>query len=298
MPAHENRETRVTIRLLTEDSGKQGLPTLEALTRHILAFVSGQPIPDHVAFEPPEDQAAREAIRGNQWKSRKADRARRMLVREIAGTLLQDRGFVIFHVDADCTWKRGQKETPETIRQFNRMVLRAVERAVGDAVSDRGRSGRKRARRRPTSGGTKVGPAADPAPEDVDAVSRKAMRRLILFVPHWCMEAWLYQNTEEAARICREKDQGRHVAVFERWADNRGALDEMVRPKQKSGTCLGDRYNERLARQGFPVQEANAVGKSFARAVDAVRRCMDDTHHGSMRRVFPLGDVSPDSKRQ
>ncbi len=88
------------------------------------------------------------------------------------------------------------------------------------------------------------------------------------------VEAWLLQNTVDAARICSEEHgEPAHLDAFERFRADRALLDEIVKPKE--ATCLGSKHNRALTDQGFPAREVEAVGKSFHASVEALRGCSD-----------------------
>ncbi len=295
--------------MVTEDSSEQAIPTVQALARHILELVSGVPPGDRVKFEPLQDQEASYAARANLWKSTKneGDHKKRVaLVREIATTLLQEREFVLWHIDADCTWKGSDSgEQVENVEKFRKLIqdpvqvivegmIPAPEQPLEGAPPDgepgvivegmipapeqaRRRKGRRRSSRSgaPEDGVPASGPSGGSAEvmEKMEKVMEK-MEKLILLVPHYSIESWLYQNTAEAIRICKKKDRGRHTKVFESWEKDRASLDEMKQPKKKSGTCLGNRWNQCLAEKRFPAKAVYDTGKSFARAVEQVRACV------------------------
>jgi hypothetical protein len=120
-----------------------------------------------------------------------------------------------------------------------------------------------------------VDPAADVRKTRFDPTNEKARRILTGFfgrgeIGHQKLvdiEAWLYQNCEEAARIYREHHKGntKDPALFDLWKQNPGLLDEIK--DIKDAVEIKSRYNLRLSTQGFPAARARSAGKSFAHAV-------------------------------
>ena len=100
-----------------------------------------------------------------------------------------------------------------------------------------------------------------------------ALARLVLVMPFWSIEAWCYQNTDVAIRLCHEHHSGADVSLFQRWQQDRTALDDV--PKPKDTACLRDRHNRELSSQGFPADDVYLAGTSFAAAVDALASIPD-----------------------
>ncbi|MFS8071802.1 MAG: hypothetical protein ACMG6S_35980 [Byssovorax sp.] len=101
-----------------------------------------------------------------------------------------------------------------------------------------------------------------------EAVAR--MIRLRRLTPFYSIEAWLYQNTIEARRLCATAC-GRHLEMIKEWEEKGGALDEISKPKEV--LCLKDRCSHELASHGFPYEQAFAVGKSYADTVMHLVEC-------------------------
>ncbi len=176
---------RLTILLLTEDSSKQAGPTIEAISRHLLELATGVRYDDRVEFQPVQGTGAADAVKGNYWQSTKplGDMKRRALVREIAATLLQDRGFVLFHIDADRTWSEScEGQRVPNVDKFRKLILPAVERAIRETLSARKRGQRTRGRQRKSSRQTSSAPqgAAPPVPTNTPSM---LLGKLILLVP-------------------------------------------------------------------------------------------------------------------
>jgi hypothetical protein len=227
------------ILILTEDSGGEG--TLRALSLRMLRLVDSSYREQRVDLEPASD-AARRAMRGNHYAARTTagHRDRVNLARDVARYILDERGFVFFHVDADQAWKDREKQS-DNIRRFHEIVKPNVEQAVVDLLAGL-QSTRDKA---------------------------EIMSRLHLVSPYWCIESWLYQNTTVAAALCHKHHRGHDAARFERWKDHRDELDDEDKPKAQ--ICLHDKHNHELASNAFPAPDVDAVGKSFHETVERLR---------------------------
>jgi hypothetical protein len=102
-----------------------------------------------------------------------------------------------------------------------------------------------------------------------DAETR--LRRLFPVVPFYSIEAWLFQHTEVAVRLCRERYQGRDVGQFEEWRQARTALDDVAKPKE--AVCLKAAHNLECAGAGYPAQKVFEAGRSYAACVERLRAC-------------------------
>lgn len=233
---------RLSILLLTEDSGRDGYDTLHALMKEALKLVDPLAQVRHVHFEPLQNQAAREAVRANVWKSTsKWDHAKQVdLVRHIATKVMEDGGFVFFHFDGDRIW--SHRGTSENVQKFGKKVVFQVEQLVRGNLRRLG------------------------LPEDGPATLSKYMGRLFAVTPFYSIEAWIFQNTREAARLCHEEYGGKDVEIFEQWEADRSRLDEVQQPKEK--VCLGAKHNLGLATTSFPARVVHATEKSFHAVVE------------------------------
>ena len=75
--------------------------------------------------------------------------------------------------------------------------------------------------------------------------------RLLEVIPFWCIESWLFQNSQEAQKIC---DELGNVAASEQitaWQNAPHRLDDVVRPKTQ--ITLGAKYNLRVTPSFEPV---------------------------------------------
>jgi hypothetical protein len=234
-----NPARRLRFVLLTEDTGKDADAVLRAVFRSILRLLEPGLDSRTITLDPPEAVAAevRLAVRPDAWRGRGSgarDRFRR-LADYIATKLMLDDTFVVFHFDGNSAWERATAS--RNVPDFERIVSNGIRHAFATI----GREGELDAR----------------------------MARLLRVVPFYSMEAWLYQNTATASDICREGPcDGAHVAQYETWSAERGALDEIEQIKDRDDLqCLKDRHNARLAK-GFPYPAVYATSKSFTATVD------------------------------
>ncbi len=233
------------ILVLTEDSGQDGFATIRALVLAILQKIAPNVQLDLIEVEPTEDTNALRSMRGNHWmgeKTGESHRYRTTLIQSIA-TTLGEGGFVVFHCDGDTSWKKRNESTKRA--KFDKLMEPGIRARLRDAVKL--------------------------TPTKIDA----AMKRVLIVVPHYSIESWLYQNTDESIRICHTQYAGKDVAQFESWAEDRKQLDEVLKPKD--GVCIKDKHNHVLATTSFPFDVAFAAGKSLKQAVMQFAACTDLT---------------------
>lgn len=228
---------RLTILVLTEDSGEQAHATWEILLRKTFGVLVSGTRTHLIDFDPQTDRE-KAATRGNRWKSTEAEDLPAIidLRRTIATRLLEDDppGFVLFHIDGDRPFR--DREGAENPRRFEDDIRVPVETLLRERL-------------------TALGRAADVAAR---------LRHLVVVVPYYELEAWLYQNIEEARKHCCGRPE--HVALLNQWAAHRATLDEVPRPKKEALPCIADRHNEALAR-GFDPDVVLAAGASYEAAV-------------------------------
>ncbi|WP_437826147.1 hypothetical protein [Sorangium sp. So ce1153] len=96
-----------------------------------------------------------------------------------------------------------------------------------------------------------------------------ALSQLLLLVPYYSIEAWLFQNTRAGARFCEENPacRGKHVSLFQHWTNDRGALDEVLKPK--SEVCFKGQHNRQLA-ESLDVETVYYAEKSLHHAVETL----------------------------
>jgi hypothetical protein len=233
-------EPALSVLLCTEDSGGQAHATLAALVGAMLRLVDSECDADLIAILP-ADEEARLALGGRKARAWTAEghRNRLRLAAKIADQVARDQpdGFVAFHFDGDRPWSKE----PGDLRDYEK-----IRRIVIDRLAEPRR-------------GDRTYP-----PERIE--------RLLLVAPYWSIEAWLYQNTPVAKRICvREHPRGRHRNQFASWEHDRASLDEVEKPKERC--CLGAKHNQELAETSFPARAVHEAGASFAATVERFRAC-------------------------
>jgi hypothetical protein len=219
-----------------------------------------------VEFARPGKEAAH-AMAGNGWRAPKPKDLglqRRIieLGRAIAAKLLEGTvspgtplGFVLFHFDGDHAWAQRERAKTEKIADLWAFVARSVIPPIDHALHERNRRG---------------------GAVDVEAGRKAALLRLRRLTPFYSIEAWLFQNTAQARRACAAAC-GRHLKLVAGWAADRGALDELDGDDQPKNQlpCVVTKDHIALATDGYPAEEVLAVRKSYATAVDNLRRCRD-----------------------
>lgn len=242
--------SRLSVLVLTEDRSEQAHDTIEALTRKI--FRQLDPAcdlrPTKVRFDPATDDA-RAVARANNWKSP----TQRELVafrQYIATQLIREHGFVVFHVDGDRVY--AQISTSENVRKFDNLVRRPVRNIL------EGPPPKRRERQ--------------PPPQPRVSVDER-LSKLFLLAPFYSIESWLYQNVATATRLCRQNVacRGKCVAQLMEWEADRGALDEVDKPKTR--LCFRDRHNAELAGAGFPIAAVIAARKSLHDVLASMSKC-------------------------
>lgn len=226
----------LSVMVLTEDSGDDAHAVVAAIATKVLFLIEPGLDDRRLSFRRPTDRA-RAGIRFNSFKSRKPrDNGKKVeLAQAIADHLLGGggRAAVFVHIDADRRWsERTGEQLCDSVQIFHEEILRRVR----VLLQERGQ-------------GEKI-------------------EHLALLVPFWSIESWLFQNTEEALRICAESRprHDRATAYFERWRTHPHELEEHERPKDT--VSFGAKYNQRLAENRFPAKRLRQLGLSFAHAVD------------------------------
>ena len=226
--------------VLTEDGSATAVGTVQSLLRHLLVQVARTADLDRVDLAPIPESRARKVLPGNVWKSAKKTAGPGVvdLAQRIATRLVLDDGFVVQHLDGDRVW--GERGTSENVLAFQNVISRRVRANLRHS-------------------------------EKLDATEIDAhMRRLLVLVPFWCIEAWLFQNTLDARTHCSHT--GHQCSQrLDAWAADRTLLDEVPTPKDL--LCFGTRHNLALAGPLFPSDELLAAGKSYAAAVQTLCDC-------------------------
>jgi hypothetical protein len=235
----------MSVLVLTEDGANDAFETVAAISKKLFQALVPRVATNRIRFEP-SPEAAHAAVTGNRWRGTapEDDRLRRVMLRSIATKLLEGDGFVLFHYDGDTVWSKRDRAT--TGRQFEQIVREGVRRILLSVLEKRGSPG-----------------------EGVEAEASGFLSRLREIVPHYSIEAWLYQNTRVAIDLCK-RECGRHEAQFRAWEADRSLLDEVDKPKEVC--CLGSRHNRELA-AAFPTPELLDAGGSFFHAAMHLLEC-------------------------
>ena len=246
---------RCSILVLSEDSAHDAHATLVELAKRMLRFIDPKCGIHRIRFEPPDNEQARRALRGNLWKSTNPREQvfRRALIGYIATKLLEGpASFVMFHVDGDRPW--SARDSCENLDKFQRFI----ERDVTQFVEHRRQSG--------ADVRGKPGVSAN-------AADLPSMEQLLRITPFYSIESWLYQNTQRAVVLCRANAAcaGEHVDLLEGWKRDRASLDEVLQPK--TTVCFGAKHNMELAGSGFPTSAVYDARASFAETVDRMVEC-------------------------
>ena len=198
----------LSLLILTEDSASDSHETITAVVKKMLQIIVQNTQTHRIEFEPQNNKAAI-AMHGNRWKSRQPRDHQKLvdLYRIIATKLVEGNsdhpGFVLFHFDGDCSW--ANRFSSENSNRFAEFTNRYIRPLVEGALTKKGISHELEGR----------------------------MKRLYAITPFYSIEAWLYQNTSEALRIC-DNNCGRHKDQIRSWEADRGSLDEVVSPKSKN----------------------------------------------------------------
>lgn len=247
---------RLSLLVLSEDSGADAHATVLALVKKMLLLLDPACATQKVAFEPANEEA-RKVMAGNGWRSEKAKDQHKnvLLARVIASKLLEEDvpGFVLFHVDGDVEWAR--REQGINCRKLDEFVEGHVMAALDNALR-------------------KQWAALEIAMTDetIAAAAKTKLERFLRIVPYYSIEAWLYQNTTEAMRICKTHC-GKHLDQMKNWAEHPGQLDEIPKPKSKEFSCLGNVHNRALAERGFPYELLFNIEASFHACVLGLLAC-------------------------
>jgi hypothetical protein len=96
--------------------------------------------------------------------------------------------------------------------------------------------------------------------------------RLLLMVPFYSIEAWVFQNTQAGRRLCQEHEEckGQHAALFDAWEKDRTALDEIRKPKET--ICFKGKHNHRLA-EGLDVETVYYAERSLHQTIEMLMNC-------------------------
>lgn len=240
------------ILVLSEDGSEHAHEVVVALAKTMLKIVvpAVQTQREKLQFDE-ERGDARRVMSANKWRSgaEEDEPAIRSLLRAIVRQLLieddegRPSGFVFFHYDGDTTFTNRETSTAQShFREFQARIEQQI-----------------RAR----------------CHNDDEAV-RRIMSRLVAIVPFYCIESWTYQHTDVAKKICA-RGCGKHFELFNAWARDRGALDEIWKlwHPAELDCCLRKDHNVELTGPGYPGEAVFLAGKSYYQAVDQMATCSE-----------------------
>ena len=229
----------VTITVLSEDSSSKARPTVLRFIKKAATTVCKECQPQNIQCEPRDEALQKGTVSGNRWRSNKPEHHHELvqLRRYLATRLAMPNTAVFFHFDGDVPWSKRTEST--TRRDFEQTIVSTVRQILAQPPR---------------------GVAVARSPEEVDA----CLSRLVLVVPFYSIEAWVYQNTDRILEFCKKKCRSRHDThrkEITRWAANPDILDELVKPKEKC--CLRSTKNHELVDDNFPWPKLEKVRKSF-----------------------------------
>ncbi len=240
------------ILVLSEDGSEHAHEVVVALAKSMLKIVDEHVQTQREKLRFDEERGdARRAVRANLWRSTSEEHEPfvRALLRAIVRQLLiedddgQRNGFVFLHYDGDTTHEKRQDCAAH--RHFAEVRLRVEQEVRSSGVTE-------------------------------EQAVRRIMSGLIAITPFYCIEAWTYQHTEVAKKICAP-GCGKHQRLFDEWRQDRGALDEIWKlwDRNELDCCLGKDHNVALTGAGYPADEVWRAGKSFYDTVDRMGECRD-----------------------
>lgn len=236
--------------ILPEDTSPHAFPTLRTLVQGFLLHLEPRADHERIRFEPINDEAAR-LLAGNQIVASRHYGARIRMHRTIIDQLADDAGFVFHHVDADRMWHERRINPSTNVTHMEDHVRCHVIDGLTAHLRDH---------------------SPHLTEDQLQSAVRERMTRYILVVPYRELEAWLYQNTDVAERLCLDNPncRGGHVDKLNHWRSDRRLLDEL--PNPPTALCLGKSHNRALA-ANFPVASVIRAGKSLAACLKSMRRC-------------------------
>lgn len=247
--------TPIEVRIVTEDGSGDAHETLAHLVRRMSLLVEPTFATNRLKTLRQQDAEERLAAQPHRWHSR--DPKDRLFVKKLARTiaadLLADR-FVLVHADGDTTW--SNRPSPHE-SSFRENLTPVVHEALAPEHPQP---------RSPRHSATTMATRSNEA-------IRRYLGRLILIMPYYTLEAWLYQNTDVALRLCQEKYQGRDVRKFLDWQNDRAKLDEGGAEDLR--VCLGKKHNLELASSGYPAGAVYDARASFHAAASALGACAE-----------------------
>ena len=228
---------KLKIRIFTEDGATTATKTIEAVVKRLLYAAYPQIQTQNIKFLPPLP-VHDPIVRGNKWLSGAPHDQPAIidLFRDIATDAVKSDHFVVFHFDGDTTW--AQRASATTPKQFETKIVDKAKQHAITMAQERGN----------------VSPVDD--------------EKIIRLVPYYAIEAWLFQNFDECERLATEPADRTQLA---QWRNNRGLLDEHIRPHEKMS--IGKSNNLPLAKSlsNATVRDVVATGKSLAAIVQGLQ---------------------------
>jgi hypothetical protein len=251
------------ILVLSEDGSERAHDVIVGLAKTMLKLVNPAVQTQREKLQFDEERGdARRIMSANKWRStaEEDEPAIRGLLRAIVRQLLieddqgRPSGFVFFHYDGDEIF--GNRDASQARRHFANFRLQIEQqiRFYG---------------------------------HDDDESVRRIMSRLIAIEPFYCIESWTYQHIEVAKRICA-RSCGKHVDLFNRWENERGALDEIWKlwDSKQLDCCLRKDHNVELTGPGYPAERVWQAGKSYCEVVHRMLECSD--MYAALERTYAL----------
>lgn len=230
--------TRLSIAVLTEDSSSDAYDVLHCLLRAMLKLVAETAAvydKGPIALTPAAE-AQRKAMRGNMWQAKTSRTERILIQRYIEGQLVRKdtAGFVVVHLDGDrpyCKSKSGSESHNQA--RFEKDILSKVRESFKNQPD--------------------------------------ILAKIILLVPFYSIESWLFQNTEAALALYERhyRTHEKDIAQFKTWQQDPSLLDEVEKPKET--VSIKAKHNLDLAQNAFPAGKLDAVEKSFHQSVNRLR---------------------------
>lgn len=239
----------LSILLVSEDRAKDAIDTFRSIVKHMLRIISPSFEVQSNIFEPLADPDSMYISRGHLWKSTKReDRAKQIdFMRELANKLAEgNSSFVFYHLDGDRPWSESKSGLLcEHVGPFRDFIKKNIP----------------------------ILPARQSPNNSIEKLISAFDARLVLIVPYYSIEAWLYQNFSTARKLCLLHHRGEHLQQIADLQSSPASLDDIVKPKES--LCLKSKHNRQLAEDSFPAFLTYELKTSFAAAVDVLLDCSE-----------------------
>jgi hypothetical protein len=212
--------------IFSEDQQRDAPQVVIAFVKRLLQHVSAN-VQTHLPEYVP-DNNHKAVMSGNNWREKKGQSRRPetiRLIRAIADYLAEPDTFVVFHTDGDTKWS---DRAESNIRgQFQQRIVEKVHAVL--------------------QGSKKL----------TEQERLRSAARLLHLVPHYSIEAWIFQNIER----CRHHGKPSDVEQLDLWAKDPRLLDEVSKPKES--LSFGDKHNHDIATVSFPTARLVTADASF-----------------------------------